>query len=147
MTRLDISPLSEALKVNSSLTEVKLNSSISLNVFNSFFLFQFPIIPKLDHQEHHHYQKHWRLIHHSLDWAWNWFNIWMNCYCFTLLVIILVIPERHHWQKHWGLIHHSFGWMLDLCVKLSFLILPFQKTLKKQHKGFRSNITCWITQG
>ena len=69
--------LSEALKVNSSLTELNLRSSLLLNMIDWLLLNHIPFIPILVHQEQDHYQKHWRSIHHSLNCAWNWVYYWI----------------------------------------------------------------------
>ena len=69
--------LSEALKVNSSLTELELGVSLILNMINWLLLNHIPFITILVHQEQHHYQKDWRLIHHSLNWTWKWVYYWI----------------------------------------------------------------------
>ena len=69
--------LSEALKVNSSLTQLDLEASLLLNMFNWLYFIHIPFKTILENQEQHHYQKYWRLIHHSLNWSWDWVYYWI----------------------------------------------------------------------
>ena len=69
--------LSEALKVNSSLTQLNLRLSLWLNMINWLLLNHIPFITILVHQEQHQYQKYWRLIHHSINWTCMWVYNWI----------------------------------------------------------------------
>ena len=71
------SSLSEALKVNSSLTQLNLGVSLLLNMINWLLFNHIPFWTILEIQEQHHYLQHWRLIHHSLNWSWNWVYYWI----------------------------------------------------------------------
>ena len=61
--------LSESLKVNSSLTHLDLTKSLLSNMSNWLFFNNNPFLTILETQEQHQYQKHWRSIHHSLNWT------------------------------------------------------------------------------
>ena len=69
--------LSEALNVNSSLTQLNLGLSLILDMIDWLLFNHIPFGTILDHQEQHHYQKHWRLIHPSLNWIWEWVYYWI----------------------------------------------------------------------
>ena len=75
--------LSEALKVNSSLTQLNLNVSLLLNMIDWLLLNHIPFWTRLENQEQRHYQRHWRSIHPSLTWNWEWvyYWIWLIDYC------------------------------------------------------------------
>ena len=106
--------LSEVLKVNSSLTQLVLEMSLLLNMINWLLLNHIPFVTILENQEQHHYQKDWRLIHHSLNWTCG-MSLLLNMINWLLLnhipfVTILEIQERHHCRMDWRSIHHSLNW-------------------------------------
>ena len=43
---------------------------------------------RLENQEYHHCQNHWRLIHLSLNWTWEW-----DCYCCF---------HNWNWEFYWA---------------------------------------------
>ena len=109
--------LSEVLKVNSSLTQLNLGLSLLLNMINWLLFNHIPFWTRLENQEQHHYQKDWRLIHHSFNWTCG-MSLLLNTINWLLLnhipfVAWLDHQEQHHYQKDWRLIHHSFNctWM------------------------------------
>ena len=69
--------LAGALSVNSSLTQLELGLSLLMNMINWLLLNHIPFVTILEIQEQHHYQKYWRLIHHSLNWTWKWVYYWI----------------------------------------------------------------------
>ena len=47
-------------------------------MFNWLLSNRISFITRLVHQERHHYQKHWRSIHLSFNWTWEWlFFCWI----------------------------------------------------------------------
>ena len=50
--------------------------SLLLNMIDWSLFNHIPFLTILVHQEQHHYQKHWRSIHHSLNWTWKWVYYW-----------------------------------------------------------------------
>ena len=139
-----VTSLSEALKVNSSLTQLNLELSLLLNMINWLLFNHIQFITILVHQEQHHYQKDWRLIHHSLNWSWD-VSLLMNMINWILLNhitfgTILENQEQHHYQKHWRLIHPSLNYtcgvslLLNMINWLLFNHIPFITWLKIQEQ-------------
>ena len=85
--------LSEAMKFNSSLIHLNLSVSSLLIMINWLLLNHILFVTRLEIQERHHYQMHWRSIHLSLSWAWKWVNCW------TLLIDYYSIT--FHLEQHW----------------------------------------------
>ena len=113
-----VTSLSEALKVNSSLTQLNLRVSLLMNMINWLLLNHIPFVTILVHQEQHHYQKDWRLIHLSLSCTCG-MSLLLNMINWLLLnhipfITILVHQEQHHYQGHWRSIHHSLNWTCGL---------------------------------
>ena len=94
--------LSVLLKVNSSLTQLDLSVSLLLNMINWLLLNHIPFITVLENQEQHHYQKYWRLIHHSLNWTWEWvyYRIWLIDYYWITF----------HFERYWRIREKGIGW-------------------------------------
>ena len=69
--------LSEALEINSSFAQLDLAVSLLLNMFKYSLLNHIPFGTRLEILEQHHYQRHWRLIHPSLNWTWVWVYDWI----------------------------------------------------------------------
>ena len=118
--------LSETLKVNSSLTHLVLWIEFIIDYHDSLFLNHIPFLTILEIQEQHHYQKHWRLIHLSLNWTWEWVYYWtwlIDYYWISFhFITILEIQEHHHYQMHWRSIHHSLNWTWEWVYYWTWLI-------------------------
>ena len=100
----------------------------------------------LEIQERHHYQKDWRLIHHSLNWTWIWVYYWIWSIDWLLLNnnynrAIFVHQEQHHYQKYWRSIHPSLNWTWDWVYFWIWLIDYYSITFHLEQYWFiRSNI-------
>ena len=99
-----ITSLSEALKVNSSLNQLQLILSLLLNMIIWLLFNHITFLPILENQEQHHYQKHWELIHHSLNCIWEWvywmwsIDYYWNC---TSFITRLDAQGEKHWPMFW----------------------------------------------
>ena len=134
--------LSSALKVNSSLTHLNLCVNLLMNMINWLLFNHIPFVTILEIQEQHHYQKHWRLIHHSLNWTWNWVYYW--------IWLIDYYSITFFFKQHWFIrnniiirgiegqfITHSIGpgseFIIE-CVLLLFYNIPFITRLEIQEQ-------------
>ena len=91
-----VSSLSSALEVNSTLTSLDLRMCFVWIVF-SVFCFVISLVcyfdlwwTRLENQEYHHCQNHWRLIHLSLNWTWEW-----DCCCCCCF-------HNWDWEFYWA---------------------------------------------
>ncbi len=129
--------LSEVLNVNSSLTQLELGLSLLLNIIKWLLFNHIPYGTILEIQEQHHYQKYWRLIHHSLNWTcgsefineYDWLIIIQShSFCNKIgesglevladaLESNITITQIRFWPFLW-FFQWKIHWMISLCIGL-----------------------------